>query len=108
LQSALWSAGSTPRLHRTDSLSAPFRNLDAETRADLTKRNDALLPRESSYIASLADYRRFNDDMISARNRRHAPGLMRNASICRRCRRSVPSISRKFCPPDACLAGLGL
>lgn len=42
LQNALWSAGGAPRLHRTDSLSAAFRNLDADARADLTLRYDAL------------------------------------------------------------------
>ena len=38
LQNALWSAGGAPRQHRTDSLSAAFRNLDADTRTDLTRR----------------------------------------------------------------------
>lgn len=42
LQNALWSAGGAPHQHRTDSLSAAFRNLDAGTEADLTKRYDAL------------------------------------------------------------------
>jgi hypothetical protein len=36
LQNALWSAGGAPRRHRTDSLSAAFRNLDADARADLS------------------------------------------------------------------------
>ena len=42
LQTALWSAGGAPHQHRTDSLSAAFRNLDAATEADLTKRYEAL------------------------------------------------------------------
>lgn len=42
LQNALWSAGGAPFQHRTDSLSAAFRNLDATAEADLTKRYDAL------------------------------------------------------------------
>ena len=42
LQNALWSAGGAPHQHRTDSLSAAFRNLDADTEADLTRRYDAL------------------------------------------------------------------
>lgn len=42
LQNALWSAGGTPHQHRTDSLSAAFRNLDAATEADLTRRYEAL------------------------------------------------------------------
>jgi hypothetical protein len=42
LQNALWSAGGVPQQHRTDSLSAAFCNLDADTRADLTRRYDAL------------------------------------------------------------------
>ena len=42
LQNALWSAGGAPHQHRSDSLSAAFRNLDAEAKVDLTKRYDAL------------------------------------------------------------------
>ncbi|MDT7953965.1 MAG: IS21 family transposase [Acetobacteraceae bacterium] len=42
LQNALWSAGGAPHQHRSDSLSAAFRNLDAEARSDLTRRYDAL------------------------------------------------------------------
>ena len=42
LQNALWSLGGVPENHRTDSLSAAFKNLDKATRADLTNRFDAL------------------------------------------------------------------
>src|SRR3954449_2993734 len=42
LQNALWSLGGAPREHRTDSLSAAFRNLDKDAREDLTRRYDAL------------------------------------------------------------------
>jgi len=42
LQNALWSLGGAPSEHRSDSLSAAFRNLDADARADLTRRYDAL------------------------------------------------------------------
>lgn len=42
LQNALWALGGAPLEHRSDSLSAAFRNLDAEARADLTRRYDAL------------------------------------------------------------------
>jgi len=42
LQNALWALGGSPRLHRSDSLSAAFRNLDTDARADLTRRYDAL------------------------------------------------------------------
>ncbi|RYM04732.1 IS21 family transposase, partial [Sphingobium cupriresistens] len=42
LQNALWALGGAPGEHRSDSLSAAFRNLDAEARADLTTRYDAL------------------------------------------------------------------
>ncbi len=42
LQNALWSAGGAPHQHRSDSLSAAFRNLDAEARSDLTTRYNAL------------------------------------------------------------------
>lgn len=42
LQNALWMLGGAPGEHRSDSLSAAFRNLDADARADLTTRYDAL------------------------------------------------------------------
>ena len=38
LQNALWSLGGAPREHRTDSLSAAFRNLDPQAGTDLTRR----------------------------------------------------------------------
>jgi hypothetical protein len=38
----LWSLGGAPREHRSDSLSAAFRNLAADAREDLTRRYDAL------------------------------------------------------------------
>jgi hypothetical protein len=41
LQAALWSLGGVPHEHRTDSLSAAYRNLDADAAADVTKRYDA-------------------------------------------------------------------
>jgi len=40
LQNALWTLGGVPREHRTDSLSAAYRNLDAEAAKDVTKRYD--------------------------------------------------------------------
>jgi hypothetical protein len=43
LQNALWALGGAPREHRSDSLSAAFRNLDAAARDDLTARYDALV-----------------------------------------------------------------
>jgi hypothetical protein len=42
LQNALWALGGAPREHRSDSLSAAFRNLTREAREDLTRRYDAL------------------------------------------------------------------
>ena len=42
LQNALWALGGSPGEHRSDSLSAAFRNLNADARADLTRRYDAL------------------------------------------------------------------
>jgi len=42
LQNALWALGGAPAEHRTDSLSAAFRNLDAEAGKDLTERYEAL------------------------------------------------------------------
>ena len=42
LQNALWALGRDPLQHRSDSLSAAFRNLDDDTRQDQTRRYDAL------------------------------------------------------------------
>jgi len=42
LQNALWALGGAPAEHRTDSLSAAFKNLDRAARHDLTQRYDAL------------------------------------------------------------------
>ena len=42
MQNALWSLSGAPGEHRTDSLSAAFRNLDADASADLTRRYEAL------------------------------------------------------------------
>lgn len=42
LQNALWSLGGVPADHRSDSLSAAFRNLDREAAADLTRRYEEL------------------------------------------------------------------
>ncbi len=38
LQNALWALGGVPEQHRSDSLSAAFRNLDREAQDDLTRR----------------------------------------------------------------------
>ena len=42
LQNALWSLGGVPHEHRSDSLSAAFRNLDRNAREDLTHRYEEL------------------------------------------------------------------
>ena len=42
LQNALWSLGGVPEQHRSDSLSAAFRNLEPEAKEDLTRRYEAL------------------------------------------------------------------
>lgn len=42
LQNALWALGGVPREHRTDSLSAAYRNLDRPARDDLTRRYETL------------------------------------------------------------------
>ena len=41
LQNALWALGGVPEQHRSDSLSAAFRNLDADAKEDLTTRYEA-------------------------------------------------------------------
>ncbi|MBA1142498.1 IS21 family transposase [Mesorhizobium sp. CCANP35] len=42
MQNALWSLGGVPLEHRSDSLSAAFRNLDRDAREDLTRRYEEL------------------------------------------------------------------
>ena len=42
LQNALWALGGVPEQHRSDSLSAAFRNLDRRTQEDLTQRYEEL------------------------------------------------------------------
>ena len=43
LQNALWALGGVPKEHRSDSLSAAFRNLSAQAQEDLTARYAALM-----------------------------------------------------------------
>ena len=43
LQNALWALGGAPKEHRSDSLSAAFRNLTADAREDVTERYAALM-----------------------------------------------------------------
>jgi hypothetical protein len=43
LQNALWALGRVPQRHRSDSLSAAFRNLDREAQKDLTRRYEELV-----------------------------------------------------------------
>ena len=43
LQNALWALGGAPKEHRSDSLSAAFRNLTADARDDITQRYAALM-----------------------------------------------------------------
>jgi hypothetical protein len=43
LQNALWALGGVPLEHRSDSLSAAFRNLDREAQEDLTQRYQGLM-----------------------------------------------------------------
>jgi hypothetical protein len=42
LQDALWALGGAPEQHRSDSLSAAFRNVDCVAQEDLTRRYEAL------------------------------------------------------------------
>ena len=43
LQNALWTLGGVPQQHRSDSLSAAFRNLDRDAQEDLTRRYEELV-----------------------------------------------------------------
>jgi hypothetical protein len=84
-----------PREHRSDSLSAAFRNLEQQARDDLTRRStragspmrtapskslrppeervrDVLLLRGSTDFADLVAYRHFPTRSVSRHNARHA------------------------------------
>ena len=50
-QNALWAIGGVPKEHRSDSLSAAFRNLDAVARDDLTSPIRFLLLEEDQRAA---------------------------------------------------------
>jgi transposase InsO family protein len=108
LQDALWALGGAPREHRSDSLSAAFRNLAVEVEQDWTDRyaalcahygmepsrnnrgvahengtieaahghlkhavEDALLLRGSRDFDTIAEYRRFVDELVGRRNARN-------------------------------------
>jgi hypothetical protein len=108
MQDALWELGGAPGEHRSDSLSAAFRNLSPEVEEDWTARyaglcahygmvvsrnnrgvahengtiesahghlkraiEDALLLRGSRDFATLAEYRRFVDELVGRRNARN-------------------------------------
>ena len=120
LQDALWTLGGVPGEHRTDSLSAAYRNLDAEAAKDVTRRYDgfcahygmlasrcnpgeahengaveshnrhlkaaldqALILRGDRDFASLADYRRFVDQLVARRNRRREAAVRIEAAALR-------------------------
>ena len=85
LQDALWSLGGAPAEHRTDSLSAAFRNLAPAVEEDWTARYDALcghygmtasrnnrgVAHEERVFDALADYRAFIDAPVGRRNARN-------------------------------------
>jgi hypothetical protein len=97
LQNALWTLGGVPEQHCSDSLSAAFRNLDADAKEDLTLRCEAFcghygmtptrnnpgVAHENGSIESshghlrkaLGEdaYRRFVDEVVG----RRGPGLLR-------------------------------
>lgn len=120
LQNALWALGGAPREHRSDSLSAAFRNLTRDAAADVTRRyedlcahygmrpsrnnrgiahengaiesphghlkralEDALLLRGSRDFASLDDYRRFVDEIVSRQNARNAGRIDAERAACK-------------------------
>ncbi len=120
LQNALWTLGGVPHEHRTDSLSAAYRNLDADAAADVTRRyNDfcahygmlasrnnpgeahdngaveahnnhlktaldqGLILRGSRDFTTLADWRRFVDELVARRNRRREAAVRTEMAVLR-------------------------
>ncbi len=71
MQNALWALGRAPLQHRSDSLSAAFRNLDRDAQAI----EDALLLRGTRDFVDLDAYRRFIDEIVGRRNARNAKRL---------------------------------
>lgn len=121
LQNALWALGGAPREHRSDSLSAAFRNIASEVEEDWTKRyaalcahygmaasrnnrgaahengsieaphghlkravEDALLLRASRDFTTVADYRRFIDELVGRRNACHRKRIDAERPLLRR------------------------
>src|SRR3546814_14254143 len=87
LQNALWMLGGAPGENRSDSLSAAFRNLDADARADLTTRYDALcehygmtptrnnrgIAHENGSVESRSEERRVGKECVSTCRSRWSP-----------------------------------
>lgn len=70
LQNALWALGGVPKEHRSDSLSAAFRNLTADAQQDLT---GALRQRASSWSWLAGGKIRATASTTSPPGRRRAP-----------------------------------
>ncbi len=74
LQSALWHLGGVPEEHRTDSLSAAFRNLSAQEQDDLTKRYESLCTHYNMRATRCNPGESHENGSIEARN-----GSLKNA-----------------------------
>jgi hypothetical protein len=68
LQSALWNLGGSPEEHRTDSLSAAFRNLNADEKDDLTKRYESLCAHDTMRATRCNPGESHENGSIEARN----------------------------------------
>ena len=74
LQNALWALGGAPLEHRSDSLSAAFRNLERDAAEDLTQRYEALCvhygmtPTRTADFVDLDAYRGFVDEVVGRAN----------------------------------------
>jgi hypothetical protein len=110
LQNALWALGRAPLEHRSDSLSAAFCNLDADTRQDQTRRYEALCthyrmrPTRNNRGARVISTRSKPIAALSTRSsgaamRATASGWISNGRRCRRYRRTGRRImSRRSSP----------
>ena len=74
LQSALWHLGGSPEEHRTDSLSAAFRNLNTDEKDDLTKRYESLCAHYAMRATRCNPGESHENGSIEARN-----GSLKNA-----------------------------
>lgn len=85
LQNALWSLGGVPHEHRTDSLSAAYRNLDAEAARDVTVRYEGFSTHYGLLASRCNPGEPHENGSVESHNR-HLKTALDQALILRDCR----------------------